>query len=44
MKTAKSAIDPAANPRAKRQRVKTKTPFLAAGLTALLFAMLRLKP
>ena len=38
MKTAKSAIHPAGNPRANRQRVKTKTCFLAAGLTACLFA------
>jgi hypothetical protein len=37
MKTAKSAIDPAADPRANRQRVKTNTSFLAAGLTALVF-------
>jgi hypothetical protein len=44
MKPAKSAIDSAADPRANRQRLKTKTFFLAAGLTGLLFAMLWLKP
>jgi hypothetical protein len=37
MKTARSAIDSGADPRANRQRVKTKTSFLAAGLTAFLF-------
>jgi hypothetical protein len=38
MKTAKSAIDPAPDPRANRQRVKTSTFPLAAGLIAVLFA------
>jgi hypothetical protein len=37
MKTAKPPIDPAPDPRTNLQRVKTKTSFLAAGLTALLF-------
>jgi hypothetical protein len=37
MQTANSAIDPVADPRVNRQSVETKTPFLAAGLTALFF-------
>jgi hypothetical protein len=35
LQTANSAIDPAADPRANRQSVETKTSFLAAGVTAL---------
>jgi hypothetical protein len=37
MKTANSAIDLAADPRANRQRVETKTSFLTGVVTALLF-------